>query len=155
MSVRSTGLALSLTASMIAGFEGVRHYAYLDPVGIPTACFGMTEGVKMGQRFTEAECEEHLFEEVIKYQRAVRARLKRPIEPHVLAATTSWTYNVGIRAMETSTLMRRLDAGDTVGACNELPRWNKATLPGGIKIVLPGLTNRRAVERSICLGESA
>jgi len=144
-------LALAMTASMIGGFEGVRHYAYLDPVGIPTACFGMTQGVRMGQVYSDAECEEHLFEEVIKFQRDVRKRVKVPMTTNHLAAFTSFTYNVGTRNFETSTLLRKLNAGDYVGACNELPRWNKSTLPTGHKIVLPGLVNRREEERKVCL----
>ena len=41
---KRTMLALATTASLIAGFEGFRTVAYLDPVAVPTACFGMTKG---------------------------------------------------------------------------------------------------------------
>jgi lysozyme len=61
-------------------------------------------------------------------------------------ALVSFTYNVGAGAFRTSTLLKKLNAGDTVGACNQLPRWNKA---GGK--VLPGLTRRRAAEQALCL----
>ena len=43
-------------------------------------------------------------------------------------------------------LARLANAGDWRGACNQLPRWNKA---GGREI--RGLTNRRAAEQRICL----
>ena len=65
--IRKTGLALAATAGLVASFEGFRTVAYLDPVGIPTACFGRTEGVQLGQRYSDAECEEYLFEEVVKF----------------------------------------------------------------------------------------
>lgn len=139
-------LAIAATAGLIGGFEGVRTVAYLDPVGIPTACFGMTRGVELGQTYTAAECEEYLMEEVIKFQREVRARVDVPLNEGELAAYTSFTYNVGVRAFETSTLLKKLNAGDRVGACNELSRWVYAR---GVK--LPGLVNRREAERQICL----
>lgn len=144
---RKVALALTATASLIGGFEGVRQVAYLDPVGIPTACFGRTQGVQVGQSYSREECEEYLLEEVIHFQREVRRLVVVPMEPHHLAAFTSFAYNVGIQNFRTSTLLRKLNAGDYEGACNELPRWVYAK---GIK--LPGLVNRREVERRICLG---
>jgi lysozyme len=58
-------------------------------------------------------------------------------------ALVSWAFNVGTANEASSTLIRRLNAGEdelTVIA-QELPKWNKA---GGN--VLPGLTRRRAAE---------
>jgi lysozyme len=139
-------LALAVTAGLIGAFEGLKTVAYLDPVGIPTACFGMTQGVEIGQEYSEVECEEYLFEKTIGYQRAVRQRVKVPLSEGQLAAFTSFTYNVGVAAFERSTLLRKLNAGDYEGACNELPRWVYAR---GVK--LPGLVKRREVERELCL----
>ncbi|WP_027949856.1 lysozyme [Haliea salexigens] len=150
MILRRSALALATTASLVAGFEGFKTAAYLDPVGIPTACFGMTKGVEIGQEYSEAECEEYLFEQIIGYQRAVRARVDVDLTQDQLAAFTSFTYNVGVRAFESSTLRKKLNAGDTEGACNELLRWRYATL-AGVKVELPGLVKRREVERDLCL----
>ena len=61
-------------------------------------------------------------------------------------ALVSFTYNIGGQAFCSSTLVRKLNAGDTVGACNELSRWTRAK---GIE--LPGLVKRRAAERAMCL----
>jgi len=148
--IRKTGLALAATAGLVASFEGFRTVAYLDPVGIPTACFGRTEGVELGQRYSDAECEEYLFEEVVKFQRAVRQRVDVPLSTGQLAAFTSFTYNVGVRNFESSTLRRRLNAGDYQGACDELLRWRYAT-KAGVKVELPGLVRRREAERELCL----
>jgi lysozyme len=63
-----------------------------------------------------------------------------------VAAYTSFTYNVGVGAFEKSTLLRKLNGGDRVAACNELPRWVYAR---GVK--LPGLVNRRREEQALCL----
>ena len=45
-----------------------------------------------------------------------------------------------------STLLKKLNNGDRVGACNQLLRWDKA---GGKK--LRGLTLRRQSENKLCL----
>ena len=75
------------------------------------------------------------------------------------AAFIDFIYNVGpgraglkdgfcvLKSGNWSTMRRKLVNGDQVGACNQLPFWNKA---GGQ--VLRGLTERRTVERLVCLG---
>ena len=35
-------------------------------------------------------------------------------------------------------------------ACNQLPRWDNARI-AGVLVPLPGLTKRRAAERTLCL----
>jgi lysozyme len=61
-------------------------------------------------------------------------------------ALVSWTFNVGPANVESSTLLRRLNAGETPNTviAEELPKWNKA---GGQ--VLAGLVRRRAAEVSL------
>ena len=55
----------------------------------------------------------------------------------------SWAYNVGCGALQTSTLRKRMNAGEDLNtvASQELPKWNIA---GGQ--VVAGLTRRRAAE---------
>jgi lysozyme len=53
----------------------------------------------------------------------------------------SFAYNVGAGNLKASTLLKKLNAGDTAGAAQEFQRWNKAAGK-----VLPGLTRRRACE---------
>ena len=58
-------------------------------------------------------------------------------------ALVSWAFNIGCGAAGTSTLIRRLNAGEAPNtvAAEELPRWNQANGQ-----VLPGLVTRRARE---------
>lgn len=58
----------------------------------------------------------------------------------------SFAYNIGSRALSTSTLLKKLNAGDIKGAADEFLRWNKA---GGK--ILNGLTCRREAERALFL----
>lgn len=136
--------AIALTA--VAGFEGLRQYAYLDPVGIPTICFGETKGVKMGDKATLEQCKGMLLDSLYEAHESVSRCVKVPMTDSREAALVSFTYNIGGNAFCKSTLVRKLNSGDVVGACNELPRWNKAS-----GIVLPGLVKRREEEKKLCL----
>ncbi|MER5172677.1 glycoside hydrolase family protein, partial [Thioclava kandeliae] len=52
--VAGVAAAIALAITTIAPWEGRELRAYRDIVGIPTICFGETEGVKMGDVATEA-----------------------------------------------------------------------------------------------------
>lgn len=141
----SVGTVL-IAAPFIGEWEQLRNIAYLDPVRIPTICYGHTEGVKLGQTKTDEECAALLVGELKEYMDAVDSLVKVPMPDTRRAAFVSFTYNVGITNFKNSTLLRKLNAGDTIGACNELPRWVYAK---GIK--LKGLVRRREAERELCL----
>lgn len=57
-----------------------------------------------------------------------------------------FAYNLGINALKGSTLLKKINAGDYIGAANEFHKWNKA---GGKE--LAGLTRRRGAEKSLFL----
>jgi lysozyme len=140
-----TGWA-AIAVACVSCFEGVRLYSYYDPVSIPTACFGETKNIRMGQRFTMAECEGMLAESLAEANQGVDTCVKVDLTDERRAALVSFTYNVGKEAMCKSTLVRKLNSHDTQGACDELLRWDKAK-----GITLPGLTRRRQAERELCL----
>jgi len=145
--------ALAIATAIAIPAEGLRLAAYRDPAqGIPTICFGSTKGVRMGDFRTVPECKALLTQEMLDAVSAVDScRPGLPIP--VLAAFSDAVYNVGPRiACDTqrSTAARLLAAGDYKGACNQLPRWDKATV-GGVSVALPGLVKRRAMERDVCL----
>jgi len=143
-------VATVLAASFITNFEGTRTEAYLDPVGIPTICTGHTEGVRMGQTATLAQCEAHTKEDIETATASVLALTRVPLNEHELAAYTSFVFNVGHGAFARSTLLKKLNANDRPGACKELHRWVKAGPPGN-KRTLPGLVKRRQAEYELCM----
>ena len=146
LAVLGLSSALVLSGGIVSYFEGKSNTAYLDPVKIWTICYGETRGVSEGDYKTDDECLQSLSEELqVHHQQMVRY-IKTPITEKEEAAYLSFTYNVGIGAFRGSTLLRKLNEGDRVGACKELPRWNKA---GGK--VLNGLVTRREVEQRLCL----
>ena len=136
----------AIAVSCVSVFEGLRTYAYNDPVGIPTICFGETKGVKLGDTATISECKDMLADSLMLANKAVEKCTKVPLTDYRHAALVSFTYNVGGGSYCSSTLLRKLNAGDTVGACDQLLRWKYAK-----GIALPGLLNRRIKEREMCL----
>lgn len=144
--------ALSLSAAGLIGiaqYEGYRGAAYDDGVGVQTIGFGTTDGVKRGDTIDPVRALVRLGADAAAMERKLAACIHVPLYQHEWDAYVSWAYNVGTGAACGSTLVRKLNAGDYVGACDELPRWNKA---GGR--VLPGLSKRRAQERAQCRGET-
>ena len=137
-----------IATTCVAGFEGLRQVAYRDPVGIPTACFGETHGIKMGQKFTLDECKGLLSDSLEIANNGVNSCTHVALPDNRRAALVSFTYNVGAGAYCRSTLVKKLNAGDAPGACNELSKFVYAK---GVK--LPGLVSRREQERQLCLKE--
>jgi GH24 family phage-related lysozyme (muramidase) len=140
----------ALATGYISQFEGRELRAYQDIVHVWTICDGETKGVKRGDVATPAECDAMLARNLVTYEAGLDRCLVATVPGKVKVAFLSWAYNVGIGAACSSTLVRKANAGDIVGACNELPKWNRA----GGKVV-PGLSNRRAAERALCLEGAA
>lgn len=145
--VAAATLAVSaLALGTIALHEGYRGTAYRDPVGIPTIGYGETKGVKMGDTTTPKKAMEQLKLSAAEHGQGMARCITVPISQNEYDAYLSFTYNVGVGAFCRSTLVKKLNAKDYTGACNELLRWDKA---GGR--VLPGLTKRRKEERALCM----
>lgn len=142
-------LAVSAAALVsIATHEGYRSEAYKDAVGIPTIGFGETAGVKMGNKTTPERALVQLLESTEKHADTIRQCIRVPLYQHEFDAYVSLAYNIGTGAFCKSTLVKKLNAKDYAGACEEIKRWNKA---GGR--VLPGLVKRREAEYRMCKGE--
>ncbi len=128
----------------IAGHEGLRLEAYLDPTGVPTICSGHTEGVKIGQTATFEQCNALLRENAGEAGRAVARCTNVAMTQAQYDALVSFVFNVGGSAYCRSTLAKKLNAGDCHGASEEFSRWIYA---GGR--ALPGLISRRSAERAM------
>lgn len=152
MSAKNKAIAAALATAIAIPAEGLRQWAYRDPVGIPTICFGSTAGVKMGDFRTVPECKALLTKEMNHVIEAVD-RCRPGLPPEVLAAFSDAAYNVGEHIAcdgTRSTAARMLASGDIVGACKQLSRWTKAKV-AGVLIDLPGLVKRRELDRQLCL----
>ena len=152
MNSKRISVALAIATAIAAPAEGLRQWAYKCPAGVVTVCYGHTGSVIRGKKYTLDECKALLDADMLKAVQEVE-QCQPGLPPEVLAAFADATFNIGSRvACDTrqSTAARKLKAGDYRGACNELPKWDKARV-AGVLVALPGLTKRRAREREICL----
>lgn len=156
---------------LIGPWEGKENTAYKDMVGVVTACYGQTKGVKMGDVFTDEECEKDLASELTKYNTGMKRHVKVDLSPQEEIAYTSFVWNLGETNFKNSSLLKKLNAGDREGACRGLMDWNKVTVPdsktaqayrnrgesctakkdGKYSCTVKGLTNRRTHEMNVCL----
>lgn len=144
--------AASLAVAIAIPAEGLRQWAYYDPPGILTVCYGSTTDVQKGKKYSLDECKARLDDDMRAAIATVDACAPGLPVP-VLAAFGDAVYNIGPKiACDTahSTAARLLKAGDIEGACRQLPRWDKASV-GGVMVSLPGLTKRRAKEMDLCM----
>ena len=124
--------------------EGLRLSAYLCPAGIPTIGYGHTKGVKLGDTCTREQAEKWLENDFFTAKQEVKAVVKVPLKENQLDALASFVFNLGVRKLIQSTLLKKLNAGDYSGAAAEFDKW---VFAGGVK--LNGLVKRRAKERQL------
>lgn len=137
--------------ALIKQFEGCKLTAYQDSVGVWTIGYGWTHPVdgkpiRAGMTIKQETAERLLKTGLVSYESDVSRLVKVGLTQGQFDALVSFAYNVGSRALSTSTLLKKLNAGDIKGAADEFLRWNKS---GGK--VMPGLTNRRKAERALFL----
>lgn len=151
MIARKTLAALTLSAAGLVGIvahEGYSGTAIVPvPGDVPTLGFGTTEGVRLGDRTTPPQALARALQDVQRYEGALRRCVTAPLHQHEYDAYTSLAYNIGPTAFCSSTLVRRLNAGDYAEACGEILRWDK--FKGR---ALRGLTLRRQAEFRQCTG---
>lgn len=135
---------------LIKEFEGLRLDAYICPAGVWTVGYGSTgEHVYPGQTITEPEAEELLRQDLWRFEDCVSSRVTVELTDMEYAALVSFSYNVGCGAFESSTLLRRLNAGEPKERVfnEELMRWTKANGQ-----TLQGLVRRRQAEIDLAFG---
>lgn len=146
--VLSSASAVTIALTLISYLEGIKYKSYYDIAGVLTVCYGHTGNDIIHNRlYTQQECDALLQKDFIRIQRQVDALVKVPLDNHTKASLYSFAYNVGITSFSHSTLLKKLNAGDQHGACEEMKRWVYA---GGK--VWKGLINRREMESALCHG---
>jgi lysozyme len=134
--------------SLIKKFEGCELRSYQDAVDVWTVGYGHTKDVKPGQMITKEEAEEMLIEELTEYCSYVETAVEVPLHQNQFDALVSWTYNLGPTNLNSSTMLKKLNAGEYEDIPEQIKRWNKA---GGK--VLPGLERRRLAESLLFEGK--
>jgi lysozyme len=133
----------------IKGFEALRLVAYPDPGtgGKPwTIGWGHTKGVKQGDRITQEQAEQFFSDDLAVFELTVNSVIKRPVTQNQFDAMVSLAFNIGGPEFAGSTLVKKFNAGDVLGAADQCLRWKF-----GNGKVMPGLVKRRAAERETFL----
>lgn len=146
------GIATAGAISLIAVFEGFSNKAYLPHKDdVPTIGYGQTfyvdgRKVRMGDYISEKEARTQLGEIVKKdFVAKIAKCVTVPLTENEFTAYVSLAYNIGASAFCKSTLVKKLNAGDYSGACEQIKRWNRS---GGK--VMKGLVKRRQQEYELC-----
>lgn len=128
---------------------------YVDKAGKGqplTVCNGLTgPEVIAGRYYSPAECYRLEKARYVRYE-TIAARLLTHWDgygPFQKAVFLDFIHNKGDGALDGSTMRRKANAGDLLGACRENPRWNKGTV-NGVSVVLPGLDTRGKSNGEIC-----
>jgi lysozyme len=133
---------------LIKQWEGLRTTAYRDTGGVLTIGYGHTSDatypVKLGMVVTEAKAEEMLRYDLSEAEETVERLVKVPLNDNQFATLVSFVFNLGEPQFSTSTLLKKLNAGDYGAVPAELARW---VHDNGKKI--DGLVNRRAAEAGL------
>jgi len=145
---KATDLVIDIITSPDGGGEGCELKAYWDKHGkVWTIGWGCTgSNVKEGLVWSQDQADAELRRQV---DRCLAQALKAsPIlageSESRQAAITDFIYNLGIGKYLKSTLKKRVDEGDWVGAADQIKLWRYAC-----GMVLPGLVVRREKEAKL------
>lgn len=141
--------------------EGVRLIAfqedcvltpYRDIAGVWTCGWGETDGVIPGKVWTQQYADHRFQESLEDFTNRISKVITEYATLNQLAAMVSLSYNIGVAGFSKSTVLRRHNAGDRLGAARAFGLWNKAKVRGKLTVI-SGLTSRRAAEASLYLQE--
>lgn len=148
---RRTLAGLALSASALVGI--LLHEGYSDKAYTPvkgdrlTIGFGSANGVKAGDTIKPPQAVARALDDVQRFEGALKQCVKVPLHQYEYDAYISLSYNIGSQAFCGSTLVKKLNAGDFDGACQQVLRWDRFKGKP-----LAGLTKRRQAEYQQCKG---
>ncbi len=123
---------------LLVAREGRRNKAYLDSVGVWTIGVGHTgPEVHEGLVWTDAEIEAALRADIARFEDAINDSVTVGLEQYQFDALVSFSFNVGVGAFKTSTLLRKINLQQYEAAAIQFDRWH----------IPPEITRRRNGER--------
>jgi len=141
--------------ALLKKFEGCKLTAYRCPRGICTIGYGHTNAagaplITDNSIITQQQANDILRRDLVQYENSVNKLVKQPLTQHQFDVLVDFVYNEGERNLATSTMLRKINAGQFQDVPSELAKFNKA---GGK--VLPGLVRRRQAEANWWLAADA
>jgi len=135
-------------------WEGCKLTAYQDQGGVWTVGVGCTgPDIKKGVKWTQEKADSELNRRAAEAL-ADAVRLSPILETaneSRQAAVASFIFNVGLGNQKRigyiySTFRKKIDAGDWIGAAEQIKKWNRVS-----SVVNNGLINRRRIEAQLLL----
>lgn len=138
---------------IIKRHEGLRLNAYLPtPNDRWTIGYGHTKTAHSGMVITKAEAEELLRKDLDWVEKAIAKLVKVPLKQNQYDALASLIFNIGEGNFSKSSVLRKLNEKDYLGAADSFLMWNKQRNKKTGKLEeLKGLTKRRIEERGLFL----
>jgi lysozyme len=143
-------LASRAALDIIKQFEGCRLKAYPDPGtgGAPwTIGYGHTKDVARGMLITQRQADDFLHLDILEFEKGVDALIKVELQQHQFDALVSFAFNCGIGNLQSSTLLKMVNAGNFEAVPAQFMKWTRAA---GKE--LPGLVRRRRAEAALWRG---
>ena len=135
-------------------FEGCRLVAYPDPSsgGDPwTIGYGHTgPEVVEGLEITQEQAEQYIAQDIKQAEANVNAVAHVELTQEEFDALVDFAFNCGCRNLDSSTLMKKLNAGDYEGASHEFIKWDMAAGHH-----MAGLLKRREAEAAMFISKLA
>lgn len=136
--------------NLIKGYEGLRMSAHYAPSEQWTVGYGHTGSARHGMSVTEGDAERLLRDDVKPIEQLISDTVRAPLNQNEHDALVSLIFNIGEDNWKRSTVLRKLNAGDKIGAASAFELWTKAFVNNELSS-LDGLVRRRAAEKSLFL----
>lgn len=133
-----------MTRQTLVHLENIAYEPYYDVAGVLTVCVGHTGPDIVWKHYTHSECMDLLDSDLKPVYAAINRLVKVPLTDYQRTALATFVFNTGTGAFSSSTLLKKLNAGDYAGARDQMARW---VFAAGHK--WKGLMNRREVEMAI------
>lgn len=128
----------------ITNYEGCKMAAYLDGADVWTCGVGHTKGVTKDTTCTFQQAQAWLTDDLAEAEAAVNRLVTVHLTQNQFDALSSFVFNLGAGALARSTLLKKLNACDYVGAAGQFKLWNLVAGKPSL-----GLTKRRAAEATM------
>lgn len=147
------------TIQLVEHFEGCKLSAYecatskslprdkkFWTIGWGSTFYADKKPVGEHDHITQEQADELFANLLNEFEDKVKALVTVQLNENQLGALTSFAYNCGVGNLKSSTLLKKVNAGDFIGASHEFAKWNKSN-----GTVLKGLVDRRAKEAELFL----
>jgi lysozyme len=138
---------LARVARLVRPFETLEARAIRRPGGGWAIGYGHVRSAREGAQVTREEAEALLLYDLRNVASVVRSAVFAPINRNQLEALIAFAFHIGIDSFLHSTTLHRFNAGDSLGAAQEIERWRCADLDGEAQVV-DAMVRRRAAEKA-------